>query len=278
VPTDLLPEQFVAQVALYGPSVAIAAVILVAGWIAARLISGAFARMLAKSPAFDATIIPVFTQTIRYAIMVVTIIAALQQVGVETTSILAVLAAAGLAIALALQGTLSNIAAGVMLLWLRPFSVGEYIETDQVGGTVIKLGLFATRFRQPDGLFVFVPNSGLWNARITNFATEKTRRIALAIGISYDADYAKAKSILLGLAAADKRILEDPEPVVYLREFGDSSVNIELRAWAKTGDYWAAFMQLNEDTKTQFDAKGIDIPYPHIRLVAPELARGRSEP
>ena len=195
-------------------------------------------------------------------ILIITIVAVLGQLGVQIASALAVLGAAGLAIGLALQGTLSNIAAGLMLLWLRPFRAGEYIDADGIGGTVTEVGLFATTLRTGEGVFHFVPNSALWNKPILNFARNATRRMDIAIGIDYGDDIAVARKALMDLAAADERVLKDPAPQVMVAALADSSVNLTLRCWAPTEVYWPALWSLTEGAKAAVERAGLSIPFP----------------
>ncbi len=251
-------EQWVATNAY---SVLIGMFALVFGWWLSKFLPARLRTMLAKSSAVDDTIGPVLCQLVRYGILIVTLVIVLSQFGVATTSILAVLGAAGLAIALALQGTLSNIAAGVMLIWLRPFSTGEYIEGGSIEGTVDEIGLFATKLHKTDGLYLFVPNSELWNRSITNYSRRPERRIELKIGIAYNADLAKARSILLALAARDARVLALPAPSVHVDELGASAVTLSFRCWAPTDVYWDTRVQMLEMIKVVFDQAGIEIPY-----------------
>ncbi len=234
---------------------------LFVGWYLASLASRQVRRLVNHSKTIDNNIGPVLSQVVRYAILIVTLIIVLSQFGVATTSILAVLGAAGLAIALALQGTLSNIAAGVMLIWLRPFSAGEYIIGNSVSGTVDEIGLFATKLRTPDGLFLFVPNSELWNTSITNYSRLKTRRVVLDIGVAYSADLAKARKTLLTLAARDGRVLADPSPSVHVDSLGDSAVVLSFRFWTPTGLNWDTKNEMRESAKLALDKAGIEIPY-----------------
>lgn len=248
-----------------------AVILLVLGWFVSKWIAGLAARVMPHSKALDATVIPMITQVIQYLIFLTFLVIALGEMGVQTNSIIAVIGAAGLAIALALQGTLSNIAAGVMIIWLRPFNVGDYIEASNVAGTVKQVGLFATRLRTADGLFIFTPNAKIWNATITNYSKEMTRRIDFNVGIDYAADIDLARETLLAVAAKDKRVLTMPEPVVYVMNLGASSVDLQLRVWTKTADHWETRMAINEQGKKALDAAGIDIPFPHMRILAPEL-------
>lgn len=247
-------------------SMASALLILVVGWLASRFAARSIRTMLARTKGVDKTIAPLLSQLARYGILILTVVVALGQVGVATTSFLAVLGAAGLAIALALQGTLSNIAAGVMLIWLRPLSVGEYIDGDGVSGTVMEIGLFATRLRSADGLYIFAPNSQIWDARIVNYSREPRRRFNLRIGIAYSSSIADARAVLLKIANEDERVLSTPPPVVHVEALGDSSVNMLLRLWVATPDYWGVLFAFHERAKLAFDEAGIEIPYNTIDL------------
>ncbi len=246
----------------YGVDMIGAIVILIAGWIAAgwarRLIFSALGRI----PRIDDTLKPILSNSVRYIILAFVIVAVLARFGVETTSIIAVFGAAGLAIGLALQGTLSNIAAGVMLLLLRPFSVGEFVDAGGVSGTVEEIGLFTTRFKTTGGLFIVAPNSGLWNSVITNYSRNPVRRIDSIVGIGYNDDLKAAMVELESLMNADTRILKDPAAQVFVTELGADSVNLTLRCWVNSGDYWAALTDLTRDTKLRLDEKGFSIPFP----------------
>ncbi len=242
-------------------SIAVGLIALAVGLWLSRLLPAQLRKILARSSAVDDTIGPVLCQLVRYGILIVTAIIVLSQFGVATTSILAVLGAAGLAIALALQGTLSNIAAGVMLIWLRPFSTGEYISCSAAEGTVDEIGLFATKLHQADGLYLFVPNSRLWNTSILNYSRRPDRRIDLRVGIAYEADLAKARKTLLTLAARDARVLASPAPSVHVEELADSAVILSFRCWTPTGINWDTKIDLREDVKLALDKAGIEIPY-----------------
>ncbi len=250
-------------------SIVIGLVILIVGWMLAGFVRRTLRTMLDGNARMDKTIAPLLADVARYAILAVAIIMALNQMGVQTTSILAVIGAAGLAIALALQGTLSNIAAGVMLIWLRPIATGEYIDADGIAGTVVEIGLFATRLRAADGVYVFAPNSTLWNKKIANFSREKKRRIDIRVGISYSDDMSKARDVLMKIAADEKRVLADPAPVVYVSDLGASSVEMLLRVWVKTADYWDILFAFTERAKRDFDANGISIPFNQLDVNLP---------
>ena len=229
---------------------------LVAGW-AARAVKG----ILYRSTHVDNTVVPVIGTAARYAILILVLVAALGQLGVQTASLL-VLGAAGLAIGLALQGTLSNIAAGLMLLYLRPFRVGDYIETDNLSGNVRTVGLFVTELDTFDGLYVFAPNSELWNKTLRNHSRNSRRLMSIPVGISYDADAAKARDLLLRMARDDERILADPAPYVHVDKYGDNSIDLIFRAWAPTPVYFDAQRAMIEEAKRRLDAAGIEIPFP----------------
>jgi small conductance mechanosensitive channel len=248
-----------------------AIVLLTIGWFVAKWIANLAAKWMPHSKALDETVIPMITQVIQYLVFLTFLVIALGEMGVQTNSIIAVIGAAGLAIALALQGTLSNIAAGVMIIWLRPFNVGDYIKAGDFAGTVKRVGLFATRMRTADGLFVFTPNAKIWDATITNYSKEMTRRVDFNVGIDYAADIDRARETLLAVAAQDERVLTMPEPVVYVMNLGASSVDLQLRIWTKTADHWETCMSINEQGKKALDAAGIEIPFPHMRILAPEL-------
>ncbi|NQU55867.1 MAG: mechanosensitive ion channel [Rhodospirillales bacterium] len=246
----------------YGLDIIGALVILIAGWVAAgwarRLTFGALGRI----PRVDDTLKPILANSVRYVILAFVFVAVLARFGVETTSIIAVFGAAGLAIGLALQGTLSNIAAGVMLLLLRPFSVGEYVDAGGISGTVEEIGLFTTRIKTAGGLFLAAPNSSLWNSVITNYSRNSLRRIDLVVGIGYNDDLKGAMAELEALMNVDVRILKDPAAQVFTTELAENSVNLTLRCWVNSADYWATLTDLTRDTKLRLDDKGYSIPYP----------------
>jgi small conductance mechanosensitive channel len=254
-------------------NVAAAIVVLAAGFLLAGFVGRHAADFLPRTRAIDRTIAPLLTQVARYGILIVTGVVVLSQFGVNTTSILAVLGAAGLAIALALQGTLSNMAAGIMMIWLRPFNVGEYIDADGVAGTVVEVGLFGTRLRTYDGIFVFAPNSRIWSSKVINYTREKTRMVETKVGIAYSANIAEARAALLKVAA-DKRVLPEPAPFVFVDTLGDSSVVICLRSWVAGSEWWQANVDFREAAKLQLEAAGIEIPYNQLDLHIKEVPRG----
>ena len=256
-----------------------ALVLLVVGWWIASRLQRATAGILRRQSHIDAMLSGVIASVVRYSILVVVLMAVLGQLGIQTTSILAALGAAGLAIGLAMQGTLSNIAAGMMLLWLRPFRVGEYIDTGAVAGTVKELGLFASELHSWDGIYQFVPNSELWNKRIINYSRLPTRLVDLAFGVSYEDDLAKGQEVLLKLAGEDARVASDPPPQTFVDELGDSAVLLRLRVWGANSDYWTLRRALTERGKVALEAAGLSIPFPqrdlHIKDV-PQALSGKA--
>jgi small conductance mechanosensitive channel len=236
---------------------------LVAGWIG-RLIT----RVLNRPARLEPTLVPVIGAAVRYALMIFVLVAALSQLGVQTTSILTALGAAGLAIGLALQGTLQNIAAGIMLLWLRPFHATDSIETTAVAGTVEEVGLFATQLRTSDGIYKFVPNSELWNKILTNYDRNPTRMITLDFTVSYDNDIAECRRVLREAADGHPKVLRAPGVQAVPVSFSDSVVVVQLRAWAANADFFATKWDLTEAGKRALDRAGIAVSSPRaVRLV-----------
>lgn len=214
-----------------------------------------------------------FLGNIIYTVLLAAVaIAALDQLGVQTTSLLAVLGAAGLAVGLALKDSLANFSSGVMLIIFPPFKDGDYVEAGGVAGTVKHIGIFSTIMHTGDNRKIIVPNSEIFGGTIVNISANPTRRIDLVIGIGYDDDIKKAKQILLDIMSKDERIFKDPEAAVALTELADSSINFKVRPWVNSGDYWAVRADLLETIKTTFDEQNISIPYPqqdvHIHQVA----------
>lgn len=226
-----------------------AAIALIVGWYAAQWTSRAINQFLPLASGIDKNFAPLLSQTARYGILVFALVTALNLVGVSNTSILAVLGAAGLAIALALQNTLANIAAGIMLIWLRPISIGEFIQGDGVAGEVIEIGLFGTRLRSSSGLYIFTPNQRLWASAITNHSREPRRRIEVNISAPDRLDIAGLRRVLLEVAKAEPRVLPEPAANVHVDSFSDASVNMQLRAWVATPDYLATLHALTEAAK-----------------------------
>lgn len=241
--------------------IAALAVLLFGWWLAGR-VQKLILRALDRMPRMDATLKPFLSSLARYAIIAVTLVAVLARLGVQTTSIIAVLGAAGLAIGLALQGTLQNIAAGIMLLVLRPLKVGDYIDAGGISGTVDEIGLFTTDMTTFDGVYQSVPNSSLWNTSILNYSRLPTRRMDVPVGIAYEDDVERAMALLLDQLKKDERILDDPAPQVLVTNLGESSVDLSLRCWSERSNFWALKFDLNKNVKLWLDAEGISIPFP----------------
>lgn len=258
------------------PRFVAALLILIVGIWFARW-SARTVRRIADSQKFvDQTLMGVITALVRYTILAVVLVAVLGQLGVATTSIIAVLGAAGLAIGLALQGTLQNIAAGIMLLWLRPFRVGDYIDTGSIAGTVKEIGLFASEVHTWDGLYVFAPNSELWNKKVINYSRLPTRLTELKFSISYNDDIGKARKVLMKLVTEDARSLAHPEPELFVSALGDSSVEISVRIWTDRSNYFPVLRGLTERGKIELEAAGLSIPFPQrdVHLIGPDTSSG----
>ena len=258
----------------YALDVVGALVLLVVGWTAAAWAQRYVGNALERTQGVDATLRPLIASLVRYIVLVLVLIAVLAQFGVQTTSIIALLGTAGLAVGLALQGSLSNVAAGALLLFLRPIRVGEYIEAGGTAGTVVEIGLFATELHTFDGVFVSVPNAQLTSTAIKNYSRLPTRRLDLVIGIDYEDDVDKALGVLNDMLAQDERVLREPAHEVMVRELAESSVNLNIRCWTQRENYWALLFDLNKQAKARLDAEGITIPFPqrvlrHIGSGAP---------
>lgn len=247
----------------YGLSFVQAVLILLIGfWIAKRL-ARFVQRALSRSPHFDATLKPLIQSVVLWSVRIVTLVAVLAQFGVQTASIIAVLGAAGLAIGLALQGTLQNIAAGTMLLVLRPFRNGDYITAGaSVAGTVDEIGLFTTTLTNADGIYVCVPNNQIWGQPITNFSRNATRRMEVTVGIALDDDLDAAITALRARVAEDARVLDKPAPEVMVKQVGDSAVIVNVRVWSLLGNYWSLYWDLQRGVKETVEAVGCSLPFP----------------
>jgi len=244
-------------------NIVMAIIIYIIGRIIVGIVVGLLGKVLARSK-YDDMLVE-FVKAIANAIlMLFVIVASLDKLGVDTTSLVAILGAAGLAIGLSLQGSLQNFAAGVMLLVFRPFKAGDFIEAGGTAGTVKSISIFTTIMTTPDNKEIIVPNGKIYGDNITNFSAKPTRRVDMVVGISYDSDLKKAKAILLEMVAADERILKDPEPKVAVSELADSSVNFVVRPWVASADFWSVKFDFTEAVKLRFDAEGITIPYPQM--------------
>jgi small conductance mechanosensitive channel len=234
--------------------------VLVLGFFVVRTLGRTLDKALTRSDRIDPTVAKFLSNVIRYALWVILGVTVLTQFGVQTTTIIAALGGLALAVGLALQGTLSNVAAGVMILLQRPFRVGEYITCGTVAGTVEAIGLFTTEIIQLDGLYVMVPNNELWNKPVVNFSRQPTRRVELVVNIAYEDDLRAARQAMIELAQSDPRVLAQPQPVAFIAGLAENSVRVGLRAWCNTADHLALTWTLNEAVKLRFDALGMTMP------------------
>jgi len=269
-----LQEAWLPMVVQYGSQVLLAIVTLVIGWwIIGRLTAAIHVLMEKRN--IDRTLHGFIGALVGIGLKVILLVSVAGMIGVETTSFIALIGAAGLAVGLALQGSLANFAGGMLILIVRPIRAGEYIEAQGVGGTVDSIQIFNTILKTPDNKTIIIPNGSLSNGNIINYSRQPTRRVDLNIGIDYGDDVKMARSILLELADADERVFKDPEAVVWLVSLGDNSVNLSLRMWTKTDDYWGVYWGIQELAKERFDEAGITIPFPQRTVhVVTEAAQG----
>jgi small conductance mechanosensitive channel len=260
-----LLTKLVSLVSAWGLQVLGAIAVLIIGRIVARAVRRGTQRGLERSGT-DVTLIPFLSGIAYYTVLAVVVIAVLGLFGIETTSLVAVLGAAGLAIGLALQGTLSNFSSGVMLLLFRPFKKGDFVDVAGQKGTVNEVGIFTTVIDTGDNIRIIVPNSGIFGSTITNYSAYDTRRNDIVIGVSYDDDLGKAESVIRRVLGSDDRVLKDPEPLVAVSELADSSVNFVVRPWCARGDYWPLRFHLLRTFKEELEAAGCSIPYPQQDL------------
>ncbi|OUR83566.1 mechanosensitive ion channel protein [Cycloclasticus sp. 46_120_T64] len=246
---------------VYGLKLIAALAIFIIGKLLASLIKSGIGKAMTKAKS-DPILISFTSNMVYAALLAFVIIAALGQLGIQTTSFIAILGAAGLAIGLALQGSLSNFAAGVLMIIFRPFKQGDFIEGAGVAGVVEEIHIFNTVLRTGDNKTIIIPNASLMNNNIVNYSSKPTRRLDLVIGIGYDDDIKKAKNVLSELMQQEPRILKEPAPTLGLLELADSSVNFAVRPWVNSADYWAVHFDLLENIKLRFDQEGISIPYP----------------
>ena len=237
-----------------------AAIFVIGRWLArtlTRLADNAMTRAR-----LDSTLIG-FLRNIAYAVlMVFVVLAALNQLGIQTASFIAIVGAAGLAVGLALQGSLSNFAAGVMMIMFRPFKVGDFIEAGGTSGVVEEIMLFNTRMKTGDNREIWVPNNAITGGNIINYSARSTRRVDMVVGVGYSDDLQKVRGVIAEVLASDSRVLAEPAPTIGVSELGESSINFVVRPWVNTADYWAVLFDFNETIKDRFDAEGISIPFP----------------
>jgi len=258
---DKIIETVSLYLSTYALKVAAAIIILMVGKWMSRKLANLLSNVLKKNNV-DVTLISFLENIAYYALLVVVVIAALGQLGINTTSFLTIVGAAGLAVGLALKDSLSNFASGVMLIFFRPFRAGDWVNAGGVLGKVESITIFNTIINTPDNQRVIVPNSSITSNVITNITANPTRRVDLVMGIGYDDDIKKAKDIMEQIVNNDNRVLSDPAPTIAVSELADSSVNFVVRPWVKTEDYWDVYFDLTEKLKTAFDQEGITIPYP----------------
>jgi len=242
--------------------VAAMAIFLLGKWLARRLVD--LGRRVMDRRGFDPTVVGFVANIAFVVLLALVIIAAMSQLGIPTAQFIAIIGAAGLAIGLALQGSLSNFASGVLLVSFRPARVGDYIETAGTAGTVSEITVFSTTLITPDRRTITVPNSKVLDGPLVNYTTSATRRLDLVMGIAYDADVTRAKAILARLCEQDERVMREPPPQIGVLRLGASSVDIALRPWVATQDYWPLHFDLHERIKREFDANGIGIPFPQL--------------
>ena len=258
---DINVDALWSWVSAYALNIIGALLIFIVGKWLARRISNLLARLLEKNN-FDLALVSFLTHLTYYALVVLVVVAAAGRLGINTTSFLTVIGAAGLAVGLALKDSLSNFAAGVMIVLFRPFTIGDVVSTAGITAKVEKITIFNTHFCSPDNQLIIVPNNKIIADIITNINVKDTRRVDLTVGISYSDDMAETKEILARLAKEDSRILADPAPFIAVAELADSSVNLVFRPWVKTADYWDVRFALTEKIKNRLDEAGISIPFP----------------
>ena len=247
----------------WGINILVALLIFLIGRIVVGIISSLIGKALSHTK-WDAILVEFVQQLVRAILLIFVIVAVLDQLGVNTTSVIAVLGAAGLAIGLALQGSLQNFAAGFMLLVFRPFKSGDFVEAAGTMGVVEKIHIFSTIMRTGDNKEVIVPNGAIYSGNIINYSARQTRRVDMVFGIGYGDDIKKARDVITAVVSADERVLSEPETVIAVSELGASSVNFVVRPWVRTDDYWPVKFDLTEKIKLAFDENGISIPFPQM--------------
>jgi small conductance mechanosensitive channel len=247
----------------WGIKIILALLIFYVGRMVASAVVNMIGKVLGKQE-MDEMLVRFVCSILGWVLLLFVIIAALSQLGIDTTSLIALLGAAGLAIGLSLQSSLSNLAAGVMIIVFRPFNKGDFVEVSGATGVIDNISIFTTTMTTPDNKEVIIPNGSILSGNITNYSARDTRRVDMVFGISYDDDLRKAKAILEEIIAADNRVLAEPAPVIALSELADSSVNFIVRPWVNAGDYWDLLWDTTESVKLKFDEAGISIPYPQM--------------
>jgi len=259
--TSVYFEKGVEMLMSYGPKLILAIVVLIVGLWVIRIISRMIEKVMLKHE-YDLSLQKFLVRLISISLKAMLFISVISMVGVKTTSFVAVLGAAGLALGFALQGSLSNFAGGVMILLFKPFKIGDVIESQGYTGKVEEIRIFNTIIKTFDNKTIIIPNGAVSGGSIINYTAEPVRRVDMKFGIGYDDDIAKVKSVLHRLVDSDERILKDPAPMIVVSEHGNSSVNFFVRPWCKTEDYWGVYFDMHEKVKLAFDAEDITIPYP----------------
>jgi len=259
--TSVYFEKGVELLMSYGPRLVLAIVVLIVGLWAVRAISRLVERVLMKHE-YDLSLQKFLARLVSVSLKAMLFISVISMVGVKTTSFVAVLGAAGLALGFALQGSLSNFAGGVMILLFKPFEIGDVIESQGFTGKVEEIRIFNTIIKTFDNKTIIIPNGAVSSGSITNYTTESTRRVDMTFGVGYDDDIAKVKEVLRRVVEGDERVLKDPSPMIVVSEHGASSVNFHVRPWCRTEDYWGVYFDMHEKIKVAFDQEGISIPYP----------------
>jgi small conductance mechanosensitive channel len=254
-------EKMLEALTLYGMKIIAAVVIIVVGLWISKIIKNCFVKTLQKKEV-DPTLVGFFASMLHGGLVIFVVISAISKLGVQTTSLVAVIGAAGLAVGLALQGSLSNFAAGILLILFKPFKVGNFVKAGGEAGVIVEVGIFTTEMKTPDNLQIIIPNSTIMGSAITNVSAHPTRRIDMSLGVGYGDDLNKAKLIMEDLLAADKRVLKDPAVTIAVANLGDSSVEFVVRPWVNSSDYWVVKSDFTKAVKEKFDAEGISIPYP----------------
>jgi len=270
-------EGIVELAMLYGVQVILALTIFIVGKWVAKKIANIVQRVLAKNNV-DPAIQHFVGSLVSWVLIIFVVIASLGQLGIQTASFVAIVGAAGLAVGLALQGSLANFAAGVLILIFRPFKVGDFIEVAGVSGVVQKIQIFTTELHSPDNKKIIVPNGGVSSGNITNYSANDTRRVDLVFGVGYGDDINAAKAVLQSVVAAEPKVLQDPAPTIAVVELADSSVNLVCRPWVNTADYWDVYFNITEAAKKALDAQGISIPFPQRDLHLHNVALTSSSP
>ena len=256
-------NEYLPLIVEYGTGLIYALFVLIIGLWIAKLITKSVKKLMLKGE-MDNSLVPFLTSLISTVLKLLVVISALGMLGIEMTSFIALLGAAGLAVGMALSGTLQNFAGGVMILIFKPFKAGDFIDAQGHMGSVKEIQIFNTILTTGDNKTVIIPNGGLSTGAMVNFSTQSTRRVDWTFGIGYGDDADKAKEVLRTLLDADKRVLQDPEPFIALSELADSSVNFVVRAWVNASDYWGVYFAMNEKVYKTFEKEGLNIPYPQM--------------